>query len=271
MELVDAHQHVGTLEDAVSYQGQPIGQELPVDTDAARRAQMMDAAGVSWAVLQPAHAYLRPDGIRDTMKVNDRMARYRDIAPQRFRAILGTVEPLYGERSIPEIERCKNELKLNGMSWHHRFSGVFIDSKWMWPYLRRMAELNLVPLIHVNVDSSLEAHWRLQRLAREFSNMTFLALDGLWSYERARHVFETAASTPNVIWDIGGPANYIGIEEWVNKNGADTICFSADLAYASGPVEKPKLQVQVEKAKVPDSVKEKVFAGNIYRLFGFSR
>jgi len=179
MDIVDAHQHVGSLEHAVSYSEGSIGEDLPVETDAARRVQLMDAVGVSWAVLQPAHAYLRPDGIRDTMRVNDRMAQYRAAAPGRFRAILGTVEPLHGERSIPEIERCKNELKLAGISWHHRFSGVFIDSKWMWPYLTRMQELSLVPLIHVNVDSSIEAHWRLQRLARDFPKLRFLAIDEL--------------------------------------------------------------------------------------------
>lgn len=37
----------------------------------------MDAAGISWAALQPCHGYLRPDGIKDTMRVNDRMATYR--------------------------------------------------------------------------------------------------------------------------------------------------------------------------------------------------
>ena len=268
MELVDAHQHVGSLADALPPSDQPIGQDLPVEADAARRIKLMDAAGISWAVLQPSHGYLRPDGIKDTMRVNDRMAGYRRQAPKRFRAILGTVEPLHGERSIGEIERCKAELKLDGLSWHHRFSGCFIDSMWMWPILRRMAELQMVPLIHVNVDSSIEAHWRLQRLAREFPQLTFLALDGLWSYERASHVMETASGTPNVIWDIGGPANYISIEAWVKKNGADTICFSADLAYASDVTHKPRLQEQIERARVPDSVKAKILGGNMQRLFG---
>ncbi len=267
MEIVDAHQHVGTLADAMPKSDNPVGQEIAVETDAAQRIRLMDAVGVSWAVLQPSHGYLRPDGIKDTMRVNDRMASYRKVAPDRFRAILGTVEPLHGERSLPEIDRCKHELKLDGLSWHHRFAGCFIDSKWMWPILRRMVELKFVPLIHVNVDSSIEAHWRLQRLAKEFPELTFMALDGLWSYERARHVFETASMTPNVIWDIGGPINYITIEEWVAKNGAETICFSADLAYAGDVVHKPKLLDQVERARVPDADKAKILGGNMRTLF----
>ena len=267
MEIVDAHQHVGSLSDALPASGEAIGQDLPPEADAAQRIRLMDAAGVSWAVLQPSHGYLRPDGIKDTMRVNDRMAVYRSIAPDRFRAILGTVEPLHGERSIPEIERCKTRLGLDGLSWHHRFSGCFIDSKWMWPILERMAELQLVPLIHVNVDSSIESHWRLQRVAKAFPQLTFLAMDGLWTYERARHVLETASSTPNVIWDIGGPANYISIEEWVGKNGEDSICFSADLAYAGHAVAKPRLLDQIERAAVPASVKARILGGNLRRLF----
>lgn len=271
MEIVDAHQHVGSLSDALPASGDAIGHDLPPEADAAQRIRLMDAAGVSWAVLQPSHGYLRPDGILDTMRVNDRMAAYRACAPDRFRAILGTVEPLHGERSIPEIDRCRNALGLDGLSWHHRFSGCFIDSKWMWPILERMAELKLVPLIHVNVDSSIESHWRLQRVARAFPQLTFLAMDGLWSYERARHVLETASSTPNVIWDIGGPANYISIEEWVRKNGADTICFSADLAYAGDATAKPRLLGQIERAGVSDAVKAGILGGNLRRLFRLTK
>jgi predicted TIM-barrel fold metal-dependent hydrolase len=265
-EIVDAHQHVGSLGDALSFSGRSLGQELPVEEDAAQRIRSMDSAGVDWAVLQPCHGYLKADGLRDTMRVNDRMAAYKRFAPDRFRTVLGTVEPMHGEASLPEIDRSKHELGLDGIAWHHRFQGCYIDSRWMWPILERMQALAMVPLVHVNVESSLEAHWRLQRLARDFPDMGFLAMDGLWSYERARHVLHTAALTPNVIWDLGGPALYVSIEEWVERNGSETICFSADIGYGGGG-ERPKLLDLIEKARIDDGDRENILGFNIRRLF----
>jgi predicted TIM-barrel fold metal-dependent hydrolase len=264
MEIVDPHQHVGSLTNADSYDGREAPPELSVEDDAARRVARMDALGVTWSVLQPSHGYLRPEGIVDTMRVNDHMARYRACAPNRFR-LLGTTEPIHGQRSLEEIDRVA-ELGLDGLSWHHRFQGCFIDSKWMWPTLRRMSELGLVPLFHVNAESSMEAHWRLQRLALDFPDATFLAMDGLWTYERARHILETADLTPNIVWDIGGPIR-ISVEEWVRTNGSTTICFSAGGSYTGGATVMPPLFTQIEEANISDDDKANILGGNLAKVF----
>ncbi len=268
-EIVDAHQHVGGLAAALSRMGYPIGADMDVATDVAQRIAAMDQAGVDWAVLQPSHGYLKADGILDTMRLNDRMAQYKALAPARFRAVLGTVEPMHGERSLPEIDRCK-QLELDGVAWHHRFQGCFIDSPWMWPILERMQEAGLVPLVHVNVESSLESHWRLQRLARDFPHMTFIAMDGLWSYERCRQVLYTANETPNIIWDFGGPVNATTIEEWVGLNGSQTVCFSADLAYGRGEGGPPKLLETMLQAGISDADRANVLGANMCRAFGLA-
>jgi predicted TIM-barrel fold metal-dependent hydrolase len=264
--IVDAHQHVGDLHNVLSFDGRDAPPESTVEGDADRRIAQMDAVGISWAVLQPAHGYLRPDGLLDTMAVNDRMARYRAHAPDRFR-VLGTTEPTHGDRGIDEIERVASELGLDGLSWHHRLQGCYIDSKWMWPTLQRMAELGLVPLVHVNAESSMEAHWRLQRLALDFPQLTFLAMDGLWSYERARHALMTASFTPNVIWDMGGPVCYVSVEEWVERNGSTTICFSQGGVYDPRVVSKPALMAQIEHAAIDDDDRRNILGGNVARAF----
>lgn len=269
-EIIDAHQHVGSLTDACSRSGRSIGRDLPIAEDVAMRIRAMDAAGVDAAVLQPGHGYLRADGLADTMRVNDKMAECRALAPDRFLAVLGTVEPMHGERSLPEIERCR-ELGLDGIAWHHRFQGCFIDSPWMWPILEKMRDLSLVPLVHVNVESSMEAHWRLQRLAADFPDMTFLAMDGLWSYERSRQVVETASASPNIVWDFGGPVLYVTIEEWVERHGSTTLCFGADLAYDSAVQTRPPLLNKVCNARIGDEDRRNILGGNIRRIFGLSR
>src|SRR5262249_6914083 len=155
---------------------------------------------------------------------------------------------------------------LCGLAWHHRFQGCYIDSKWMWPTLERMAQLNLVPLLHVNAESSLESHWRLQRLARDFPDLRFLAMDGLWSYERARHVLTTAALPPNVVWDMGGPVCYISVEEWVEGNGSSTICFSLGGTYSGvGLASRPRLLAEIENAAISDADRANILGANVAR------
>src|SRR5262249_9604439 len=150
---------VGTLDDALSFDGREPSPEPTVEADATVRIRGMDALGIAWSILQPSHGYPRADGLLATQRVNDRMAEYRKFAPERFR-VLGTTEPLQGKEGLVEIDRA-HDLGLSGFAWHHRFQGCYIDSRWMWPTLQRMSDLGLVALVHVNAESSLEAHWRL--------------------------------------------------------------------------------------------------------------
>jgi uncharacterized protein len=264
--IIDAHQHVGDLADALSYDGREPGRPPEVDEDARTRLAHMDALDVTWSVLQPSHGYLRADGLAATQRVNDRMAQYHAFSPDRF-CVLGTTEPMHGQRGVEEVDRL-HRLGLKGVAWHHRFQGCFIDSRWMWPTLERMAELGLLPLVHVNAESSMEAHWRLQRLAVDFPDLTFLAMDGLWTYERARHAMITAHTTPNVIWDMGGPVCYISADEWVERNGSTTLCFSANASYGpNGSVIKPALLSQLESAAMSEEDRNNILGGNVARAF----
>ena len=267
--IVDSHQHIGSLSDALAYDGTDSLSETSVESDARRRLGAMDAHGIDRAVLQPSHGYLRTDGLAATMRINDRMVEYMSLAPERFWA-LGTTEPMHGTAGVGEVDRIAS-LGLKGVAWHHRFQGCYIDSRWMWPTLDRMATLELVPLVHVNVESSMESHWRLQRLARDFPGLTFLAMDGLWSYERARHALFSASVTSNVIWDMGGPVCYVSAAEWVERNGSTNLCFSADLHYGAQEAEREvPLLKHIEASGLPEADKANILGGNLARLFGFT-
>jgi predicted TIM-barrel fold metal-dependent hydrolase len=268
LPVVDAHQHVGDLAHSLSFDGQEVPPEATVEADASARVAFMDAVGIDWAVLQPSHGYLRADGIEATRRVNERMASFAEVAPGRFR-VLGTTEPLHGEAGIAEVDRGA-EIGLQGFAWHHRFQGCYIDSRWMWPTLRRMSTLGLVALVHVNAESSLEAHWRLQRLALDFPDVGFLAMDGLWTYERARHILMTASLTPNVVWDLGGPVSYVSVAEWVERNGSDSACFSVGFYTGSNAV-MPPLYAQIQAAPIADEDKANILGANVARLFERTR
>jgi predicted TIM-barrel fold metal-dependent hydrolase len=265
--IVEAHHHAGDLSDSLSYDGRDASPEPPVEEDAKRRVARMDALGIAWAVIQPSHGYLRTDGLAATQRVNDRMAQLQAGAPDRIKAV-GTTEPLHGADGVGEVDRVA-DIGLKGLAWHHRFQGCYIDCRWMWPTLERMQERGLVPMLHTNAESSLEANWRLQRLALDFPELTFIAMDALWTYERARHVLMTAEITPNVIWDLGGPVSYIGYEEWVKRNGSKTLCFSAGGTYsAGGPVTVPPMVGEIENAAISDADKANILGLNVAGAFG---
>lgn len=274
MEIADGHVHIGDLDNAIPWFG-PLStghsaRPWNAEEDMASRLRAMDAVGVAWAMVQPAHGYLRPDGIKDTMRVNDTVAAFRALDPKRFPVACGTVEPLHGERSLAELDRIKHELKLDGVSWHHRFSGCTIDSKWMWPILERMRELKLTPVIHTNAESHFEAAWQLQRLARDFPDMEFLAQDAFYAYERGNHILGSAKLSPNIVWDIGGVVSYVSADQWVALNGSRTISFSGVASYPLAPgavPSKPKLLVDIEKSAMPEADKRAILSGNLRRLF----
>ena len=129
MLIVDCHMHIGDLSAALA-DGASHAITMSVEEERAQRVVRLADSGADWAIIQPAHSYLRPDGIKDTMRVNDGMAEYRAGDPKHFPVALGTVEPLHGERSLEEIDRCKHELGLDGLSWHPRLQGVFLDNPW---------------------------------------------------------------------------------------------------------------------------------------------
>ena len=84
----------------------------------------------------------------------------RSIA-RTFPAAVGIVEPAYGDASFAELERCKHELGLAGISFHTRFQGVSLDSRFILAYVAKMAELGLLPVIHAMNETPEEALWKL--------------------------------------------------------------------------------------------------------------
>ena len=269
MEIIDAHQHIGDLGSAMGDFQVFDKKGAGLEEDLRLRVKLMKELDISWAVVQPAHGYLKPDGIKDTMRVNDSVAAFRKMDPQHFPIAMGTVEPMHGERSMPEIDRCKFELKLDGLSWHHRFQGCFIDNKWMRPILRRMAELTMVPFIHTLPQEELEAPWRVEKLAREFPELTFVALDAFSLYEGRLLAFHITEKTPNILWDLSGLHSWVSLETWIKNNGhADRFVFSAEATYAATTTgRRPPLLDHILECGLSDADKANILGKNIRRLF----
>ncbi len=279
--VLDVHHHVGSaflalggpIDDgsrgAASSASTPsAAAPSPADRELASRLEIMDAGGVDQAIVIPGHGYLRPRGLPDTMAENDLIARYRDRLPTRFPAAVGIVEPAYGDACFAELERCKRELGLAGISFHTRFQGVSLDSRFILAYVEKMAELGLVPVIHAMNETPEEALWKLAVLARSIPETPVLALDAFGSFEATRECSFIAEVAPNILFDTSLSYNFDFIEEFAKRFGAERVVFGTDLY--SHPVGRriSHLLPQIEASSLSDAQKTAILSGNARRLFG---
>ena len=270
-EILDVHHHVGNAFRALggAVDSTPQMDEAEFEQLELRsRLEIMDRAQVQQAIVIPGHGYHRVRGIADTRAENDGIARYRDRTPDRFPGAVGIVEPRDGSASLAEIDRCKDELGLVGMSFHTRFQGVSLDSQWVLTYCARMAEVGLVPVIHAMNETPEEALWKLAVVARSIPDTPVLALDAFGSYEATRECFFIAEVAPNIVFDTSLSYNFDFTEEFAVRFGANRVVFGTDLY--SYPVGRriSHLLDQIRRSALSDDDKAAILALNARRLFG---
>jgi len=262
MEVFDIHHHLGSLTGGSLQEGDDWQER-----DYANRLRIMDANGVASAAILAATGYIQADGIKDTMRSNDVVATYRKRDPKRFPVACGIVEPLHGARSLNELERMKHELRLDGVVWHSRFQGVAVDHQLMRPLLKKVRELGLVPLVHTNAESNLEAIWRLERLASEFPDLTFVSMDALTTNTNSQLALDIAKRTKNILFEcahVRGPAY---VKNFVEAVGSERMIFGS-LFYSTPPsYEHCGTLEEIKAAKISDGDKANILALNAKRLF----
>lgn len=262
MEIFDIHHHLGSLTGGSLQEGADW-----MDRDYANRVRIMDANGVAKAAILAATGYIQADGIKDTMRCNDTVAAYRKRDPNRFPAACGIVEPLHGARSLGELERMKHDLGLNGVVWHSRFQGVAVDHQLMRPLLKKVSELGLVPLVHTNAESNLEAVWRLERLALEFPELTFVSMDALTTNTNSQLALDIAKRTHNILFDtahVRGPGY---VRQFVEAVGSERLIFGSLFYSHPASYEHCATLDEIKAAKIGEQDKANIFALNAKRLF----
>ena len=265
MEIFDIHHHLGSLTGGSLQEGH--GWQ---ERDYANRVRIMEANGVSKSAILAATGYIQADGIKDTMRSNDTVAAYRDRDLQRFPVACGTVEPLHGARSLAELERMKHELKLNGVVWHNRFQGVAVDHQLMRPLLKKTSELGLVPLIHTNAESNLEAVWRLERLAVEFPELTFVSMDALTTNTNSQLALDIAKRTKNILFDTAHVRSPAYVRQFVESVGSQRLLFGSLFYSHPASYEHCATLDEIKAAKISDEDKVNILSLNTKKLFGLN-
>lgn len=262
MEICDVHHHLGSLAGGSLQQG-----EGWMDKDYETRLAMMNENRVDCVAILASTGYLQPDGIQATMRCNNTVAEYRERDPKRFPVAAGIVEPLHGTASLVELERIKHELRLDAVVWHHRFQGVAVDHPLMRSLLKKVSELGLVPFVHTNGESNLEAAWRLERLAHEFPELTFIAMDGFWGSAHSQMVLEIAKRTPNIVWDTSGAHRAGLLLRFVEEAGSHKLVLGSTY-YSSPPSYQKNRELElILESGMREEDRANVLALNVKRLF----
>jgi uncharacterized protein len=265
-DILDCHQHLGAVLGVPGQTGG--GADTPLNLDKDTRVAAMDQLGIRQAVLMPAHSYPKPNGLVDTRALNDRLAAYQRLCPDRIAAVVGTIEPRHAENVQSEIDRMRHELGFCGVSWHHRQQGAPIDHPVMHSIIRSMSEVGLIPLIHCHHDVDFEEIWRMRRLAESFPNLKFLCLDSMTHREQFEGALVAGEQTPNIFFDVTssvmGPE---AISRFVDRLGPTRLLFGTNLYSLQRPVRCRELE-SVLAATIPEDAKHLILGGNARRLFG---
>jgi len=264
--VIDVHNHVGALAGT--------GLNTDEDADAALKARVavLTARGADQAVVIASHDYLRPDGIADNRRVNDQIAAWRGRRPGVFPAAVGIVEPLNGERGFAELDRCKHELGLVGVSFHTRLQGVSLDSAWVRRYLEKMGELGLVPFLHSIGESSAEALWKIDVLAGDFPDLPMIVLDAFSTFEQSLFLPHVADRRPNLVFDTALTHGVGFVLQAISRCGADRVLYGSDL-YSTGSGVPALTDILADLVAAPLSPAEKaaVLGGNAIRILGLGQ
>jgi predicted TIM-barrel fold metal-dependent hydrolase len=267
-DVFDVHQHYGSVPGS----GAPAAR-VQAEVEVVQRIEIMDKNGIRQACIQPSSGYDRPRGTLDLMAVNDEMATLRSLATDRFPVALGTIDLALGETAVSlEVRRIFDELELDGIAWHHRLQGAYIDDPRMYPILNELASRGKIAAIHVLADSTFESPWRLENLADRYPELKFIAMDAFSSYERASWMSRIAAHHPNIFFDTAGMITSSSIlARFVAGAGADRLLFGTNLYGAQQTDYYPAaMQIVLASSELSTEAKRRVLGANARELFGIS-
>ncbi len=270
-DIIDAHHHYGNLASSLGLMGpdaEPMSEDQFDAIEMETRLRVLDEQSVRQAIIIGGHSYLRPRGIPDTRAVNDRVAAYRDSHPDRFPGGVGIAEPLYGGEGLSEVDRCKDELGLVGISFHVRFQGVSLESPWVRRYLERLATNGLVPYVHAISESPDEALWQIDNLAADFSDVTMLVLDAFSGFDQSRQALSLAERRPNLLFDTSLALNFDLITPVITRYGYERIVYGSDTYSWPLGVRGSHILPQILESGLSDEAKTAILGGTLRKLLG---
>jgi predicted TIM-barrel fold metal-dependent hydrolase len=139
----------------------------------------------------------------------------------------------------------------------------------MHPILQQVAQLGLIPFIHVGLKP-YESLTKLEVLAEEFPQITFVALAAMAREEDAEQALEMAKRRKNVLFDTG-PVIYArerGVEGLIRRIGSDRLMLGSDLYALRPSYRKATTTLDIIKnSQITAQDRKNILSGNALKLF----
>lgn len=272
-DVIDMHQHLECgigLKGALDFGGEGSSSDQRDNSEFEHRASMMAAHNIASAVVMPGNMYLRPNGLADTARVNDRIASYRDRAPGRFHGV-GIVEPIYGPAGFAEVRRCRDELGLVGIGFHNKMQGVPVDSPLMFKLIDKIGEAGLIPFLHA-LGNDLESIWQVDLLAKAFPDLPMVILDVFHDLNQVKSLPDIAERRPNLYFDLSMSISFEFMgKPQVRAVGAERFVFGTNF-YSLPTMDKPlgRPLEQILESDLSNTEKTAILSGNARRILGLA-
>ncbi|MBM7044781.1 MULTISPECIES: amidohydrolase family protein [Rhizobium] len=247
--IIDAHSHIGrTMTNGV-------GQD--VDTWLAA----MDAAGIAQSIISVAAGGLQAEGLADTRRANDVIAKAVREHPERFPIGLASIEVRHGEAGLAEVRRAMTEIGLSGLVFHTTFEGFGVDSPLFDSILTALGLGPALILMHSTPDGRANPT-AIATVAKRFPQIHFLLGHPVFTEEQRRQCVKAIQENANLSLDLAYQADPATTEFFVREVGADRVLYGSDAPY----FEPARVITSIETAKITDADKEQIFSGNAERL-----
>ena len=289
LQVFDCHHGVSNPELSVAPRNPAAAFSLTewLDCTLADHCERMDAGGVAQAAIHASVGYRRTEGLAATRRQNDFVARYRDHSGGRMPAAFGVAEPLYAEDSLPEIDRCCNELGLTGIGFHPRFQGVSSENYWIMRYVERILDLGMLPVLRGMGETVEEDLWKIAHVARAFPDSEILVFDVFATWEFSSWAYSIAEECPNLTFNTALAYEFEMVEPFINVVGSKRVVFGSDLHHPAPPrpsrdmprdkfsrrgwmvppMKIARLKDELLASSLTDEEKSDVLWGNSARLF----
>jgi len=284
-------------------QGNRVVTITPPMNNINQRIEDMDQAGFNMQILtlSAPSVDIFPIEIGETLVrvVNDEIAQICREHPSHFMAF-ATLPFLDPDRTVKELERCIDELKLQGACIGTNINGMSLDNKLLYPFYERISDYDLPIHIHPRAPADKETYkdYRLVPMIGfemelcvavvrlimggvmdRFPNLKFIVshLGGAIPYlaERIQNCYE---AYPECQENITGPAKdylkrfYYDTVSFFEPAlmcaysflGAERLVLGSDYPHVIGDITEAI--TSIEHLDIPQTDKEMICSGNILRL-----
>jgi uncharacterized protein len=265
--VLDCHHHYGTLVMSTDNRTASLEAAQRDPAEHATRVGRLRAAEIDAAIVMPINRYIRPEGVKDTQRVNDDVASYRDADPVNFPLAVGISEPLHVDAALDEIARIDESLGMIGVSYHTRWQGVATDDPLVLRGLAEVRNRRMLAFVHAWHESMMEAPFMIAHLAETLPDLPIIVTDALSSNVQTQQLMRDARQFPNLHFDTSCSWNIRVIERWVDTLGPDQLVFGTD-TYSAHMVTNcyPRLIREV----VSEDDAERILHGNLERLIAWT-